>query len=703
MKKIFIRIAVAIVILSLLVAMFGGIGIAYAHKNIDYELDRELFEKAKDDKITYYYAYDRNGELVEVYKSAKETVREWADFDTVSNYVKFCFIAMEDRDFYHHNGVNFKRTLAAAANHILKLRTSFGASTITQQVIKNISGDNEISISRKIKEIFRALSLERRYSKNDIFEVYLNVVPMSGNIYGVSAAAEIYFGKDVADLSLAEAATIVGITNAPAKFNPYTKPEACVEKRNRVLYAMYDVGYISKEEYDSSVKEPLSLCEEKGNYGTCSWFVETANEDIMSDICQKYSISKGAAKLMLNGAHIILTVNSEVQNILDSYFSDTSNLSGKIADGLNYSMVVSDPYSGDLLGIVGNGGQKRGNMVFNYATATVTPGSVLKPLALYAPLIDNGRITWSTMIEDAPVEYIGEGNNAVPYPKNTPDVYDGLIDINEALKRSKNTVAIRLFDMMDSEWVFNALKQNYGFDTLVKSAIGVNGNSVSDMSSAPLALGQLSFGISLRKLTEAYGVFPAEGILSTGRSYVKVYDRNGEIIVDKKSERKRIISRDTAQMMNQLLTNVVSDGTARQIRLKELVDVAGKTGTSGNDRDRLFVGYTPYFCAGIWCGYGNANKSVGQNSPSHLQIWDEVMTLIHDKLIFDNYDEELSAFSTDTLIVVPYCSKSGQCITDECQLDDESSIRLGYFKLNDFPKEYCQYHKYCLQDEDSMI
>ena len=197
MKKIFIRIAIAILIVSLLVAIFGGVAIAYAGKNIDYDLDRELFEKAKEDKTTYYYAFGEGGELIEVYKSAKETVKEWADFDTVSRYLKLGFIAMEDRDFYEHKGVNFKRTFAAMANHILKLRTSFGASTITQQVIKNVSGDNEFSVARKLKEIFRALSLERQYSKDDIFEVYLNIVPMTGNIYGVSAASEMYFGKEV--------------------------------------------------------------------------------------------------------------------------------------------------------------------------------------------------------------------------------------------------------------------------------------------------------------------------------------------------------------------------------------------------------------------------------------------------------------------------------------------------------------------------
>ena len=259
MKRILIRIAVIIAVVSFLMTASGAAAIAYASRNIDFDLDEELFEKAKEDKTVYYYAYSSDGELIEVYKSAKETVREWVPFDRAGEYIKQGFISMEDREFYEHCGVNIKRTLAAPVNHVLKLRSSFGASTITQQVIKNISGDNEVSIGRKIKEIFRALHLERRYSKDDIFEVYLNVVPMTGNVYGISAAAEIYFGKEPSELTLSEAATLVGITNAPAKYNPYTKPEACRDKRNRVLYAMYDVGYIERDEYERAVNEPLKL------------------------------------------------------------------------------------------------------------------------------------------------------------------------------------------------------------------------------------------------------------------------------------------------------------------------------------------------------------------------------------------------------------------------------------------------------------
>ena len=690
MKKIVIRLTVAVFVISLLVSLALCGAVMYARKNIDYNLDEMLFQKAKEEHTVYYYSYNSDGELEQVYKDLRASAREWTDFEDISDNLKKGFIAVEDREFYNHKGVNYKRTIWAVLNHFLKLRKSFGASTITQQVVKNISGDNETSIQRKAKEIFRAFNLERYHSKDDIFELYLNIIPMSGNIYGVGAASELYFGKHPNDLSLAEAATLIGITNAPTKYNPYNNPEACIDKRNRVLYAMLDVGVITNEEYDSAIATPLKLAENTDAYGITPWFVETANADILNDISNKYGLSHTAAKMMLYGSKIILTMNSQIQEILEDYFYDTSNLSEKVKDGLNYSMVVTDPYNGDLLGIIGNCGKKNANLLFNYATSAVTPGSVLKPLALYAPLIEEGKITWSTMIEDAPVRYIDE--NGVPYPKNSPDIYDGWIDINEALKKSKNTVAVKMLEMLGQEKVFDHLENTYGFNTLIERETTDNGSVITDIGESPLALGQLSYGIPLRRITEAYGAFANDGVLCMGRSYIAVYDRDGNTIVNREIASKRIYSEETAQIMNQMLSNVVSDGTARQITLKENVDTAGKTGTSGNDKDRLFVGYTPYFVGGIWSGYGKSNQSVGYNNPNHLQIWDEVMKRIHEELVFNGYDENLKSFNADKLLIAPYCSKSGGTPTEWCELDDDTSIKFGYFKRTEAEREECNYH-----------
>ena len=692
MKRIIISLTAIISAIALLLIMLLSIALIYARKNIDYVLDEDLFAKAKEESTIYYYAYGNSGELEEVYKNLRNSAREWTDWEDIGDNLKKGFIAVEDRDFYNHNGINVKRTLLAVFNHLFKIRKSFGASTITQQVIKNISGDNETTVSRKVKEIFRAFNLERNHSKDDIFELYLNVIPMAGNIYGVGAASDIYFDKLPSELTLCEAATLIGITNAPTKYNPYANPEACVNKRNRVLYAMLDAGTIGREDYDEAVSTPLALSDKNVGYAVSPWFVETATEDIITDISSKYGFSYAAARLMLNGAKIVLTMDPQVQKIMEDYFEDASNLSNKIDLGLNYSMVVTDPYSGDLLGIIGNGGEKRGNLLFNYATTPVIPGSVLKPLAIYAPLIEDGRISWSTMVEDVPIQLVGEGENKTPYPKNSPDVYDGWIDVSTALKKSKNTVAVRLLEMLGLENAFNRLQNSYGFNTLVRSDNASGGAAISDLGSSPLALGQLSYGLSLRTLTEAYGAFVNDGNLCSGRSYIAVYGRDGEEIISKGINVKKIYSRETAQLMTQLLTGVVDDGTARQIKLKENIDVAGKTGTSGNDRDRLFVGYTPYYVAGIWTGFGKDGKEVGINSPNHLQIWDEVMKRIHDALVFSTYEESLSSFNTDGLVIAPYCSKSGAAPCESCEMDEETTIKFGYFKPADLPKFICDYH-----------
>ena len=691
MKKRIILVTAVIAVFALICSILLGSFVLFAKKRINYEFDEELFMKAKDDKTVYYYAYNSVGELSEVYKGVKNEKREWTSFQDVSLNLKLGFLAMEDREFYKHKGVNLKRTAAAMLNYVFKQRPSFGASTITQQVIKNISGDNETSVLRKLKEIFRSLNLERNHSKDDIFELYLNIIPMSGNVYGVGAASEIYFGKEASELTLSEAATIVGITNAPSKYNPYIHPDACIEKRNKVLYAMHSVGSISDREYVDALKAPLVLNKGTGNYGVSSWFIETAREEIIADVCSAYDVSEAVAGLLIGGSKVILTMNSDIQSILDEYFSNTDNLSENFLHGLNYSMVVSDPYTGDLLGIVGNAGKKKAERLFNYATSRIVPGSVLKPIALYAPLIEENVIDWSTVFDDSPVEYVNNGKDTVPYPRNSPDVYDGPIDVNEALKKSKNTVAVRLYDILGPRRIFYSLKNSFGLD-LVDGIKAQDGKTITDMSCAPLALGQLSFGVSLRKLTEAYGVFPAEGILHYGRSYIAVYDREGRTILNKKISEKRIYSPETSRVMNQLLSNVVSDGTARQIKLKEVVDVAGKTGTSGNDRDRIFIGYTPYITAGIWTGYDRADMPVGYNSPNHLQIWDEVMGKIHDKLFLNGYNEQIRCFNTNNLVVKPYCSKSGMQPKEECEYDEDAKIKFGYFKDGILSEEKCNYH-----------
>ncbi len=691
MKRVIIVCSSIILIFALLFSIGLGVIKIYADKNVNYELDEQLFAAAKSSNTVSYLAYGKQGKLTEVCKSSSGGRKTWVPIGEVSKYIKGGFISAEDREFYSHSGVNFRRTFGAIINYFIRVKPSFGASTITQQVVKNISGDNEYTLSRKFNEIMRALRLDATKSKDEIFEVYLNIVPMSGNICGVREASLVYFGKEPSELTLAESATIVGITNSPGKYNPFKYPDACKEKRNNILYAMLDTGNITDKEYEDAIKEELVL-NQSVQSGSTSWFIETAEEEILADLREKYSITKKAATMLLySGTQVILTMNPDVQNVLEEYFKNEHNLPEEVANGLEMGMVICDSKNGDLVGIIGGVGEKQGDKMLNHATELHAPGSTLKPLALYAPLIDRGEIMWSTTFEDVPTSYIEQNGESVPYPKNSPHVYEGWINISEAIRRSKNTVAVQLYDILGAESIYNNLVNDFGMETVYKDIKTTDGRTITDMAPSPLALGQLSYGISLRKLTESYTVFPTQGTLYSNRSYYGVFDSSGKVLIDKGKFAKRIFSEDSTQIMNMLLSGVIEDGTAKNIMLKNIVDTAGKTGTSGADRDRLFVGYTPYYTAGIWCGYSGKMQSIENISKSHLKVWDEVMTKVHEKSVL-GFEENAESFRIDRVKKVLYCKESGEIAEYGC-IDSETTD-IGYFKIEEEPREYCKYHIY---------
>ena len=611
------------------------------------------------------------------------------------------FVAVEDGKFWEHSGVDYKRTLYAAFNYVFRSKKLFGGSTITQQVVKNISGDNGTTVKRKLSEILRAGNLERNYTKEEIMAVYLNVIPMSENIYGVGRASLSYFGKPPSELTAAEAATLIGITNAPTAYNPYVNAERCIEKRNRVLSVMEREGVIDGAEYASAIEEPLELMPRELTDGkSASWFVETVIDDVTRELAQKYGLSESGARMMLlgGGYAVYTTADSEMQQIVEEYFADERNFPREIAEGLNYAYVVTDSQTNDLRAIVGRVGEKRGDRLLNHATVPHTPGSVLKPLALYAPLIDEGRICWSTVLDDVPTDFYSDGEDYRPYPRNSPDVYDGLTTVAEGVRVSKNTLAVRLLRMRGERAAFSTLRDGFGIDTLVERRRN-EGGTLTDIGTAPLALGQLTDGASLRKLTECFGVFAADGELYRGRSYVKVTDTDGNVILDNPPEAKRLLAPTTARIMNQLLMGVVESGTASSLTLDSVVDTAGKTGTSGGSLDKLFIGYTPYLSAGIWCGFEDGGRAATGLSVSHLRIWDDLMLQLHSVRM---RGETPRGFSVEGLDYRPYCTASGGLYSDNCLLDPRgSTLAYGYFVPDNAPDTLCDRHVLCEYDTES--
>ena len=691
-RKILIITASIIIICTVLVATSALVVFIYYRKNVNTEYDEFLFKQEKGVSSTVVYANSSpsNNEYIPVRLDiGGQTKKIYYSLDEISNYLIDGFISVEDRNFYQHSGVDIRRTVYATVNY-LSGKGKFGASTITQQLIKNISGDNEVSIQRKATEIIRAYNVEKKHSKNEIMEVYLNVIPMGNEIYGVGAASEIYFGKSPKDLNVVEAATLIGITNAPSAYDPYKNPEKCLEKRNRILQVMFSQGIIDNDELLLSLDSPLSI-NGKSYENADSWYVETVIYDVVRDYAEKMNVSESMARLVIlsGGFSIYTPIDLRVQNILDNVFTDLDYLPAETKDGFNYSMIVINPQNGDILGIIGGAGKKTQNRILNQAQVPHPPASTLKPIALYAPLIDENVINWSTVFDDTPIRFIEKDGEFYEYPHNSPDRYDGLMTVKDAIKYSKNTVAIRAFNMRGAENVFNTLKYDYGFDTLVESRKNASGSILTDKAEAPLALGQLTDGVSIRKLTESYTAFPNYGKKMQSRTYLYVTDKDGEVVLNKDVKYNMVFSEETGKIMNQLLSEVVKGGTAKSITLNEITEVAGKTGTSTKNRDKIFVGYTPSLVAGIWCGY-NDNRSINATSPSHLQIWDKVMKEIYEVC----YSGRSEKFITDGLIFAPYCMDSGKSFSHNCVYDPRGSrLEYGYFKADDIKyKDSCDTH-----------
>lgn len=691
MKKKFVIISASIAALAVL-ALVSVLGVfAYAGANLDFDTDELLFERAKQGTTVEYYAYGNGGELIEIYEGSFGGRKVWSELGEISDYLKTGFVSTEDRDFYSHSGVNIKRTLGAGLNYFFHFTSDFGGSTINQQVIKNISGDNEYSVRRKLNEIIRAYHLDTTYGKDEILELYMNIVPMTGNIYGVGAASEVYFGKAADELTLAEAATIVGITNSPSKYNPYLHPEECLKRRNTVLYAMHEDGAISDEEYGRAKIQPLEVVPAAGT-DYSSWFIETVNNDIIADAVGKYKISESAARLMLCGAKVYTTVDIEIQEILESFFENYDNLPDGARSGIEIAMSVVDNKSGNLVGVIGGVGEKKGDKLLNNALTPIIPASAIKPLSLYAPMLDRKEINWATVLDDVPVSFVSEGDNLRGYPRNSPDVYDGLTTVADGIRLSKNTLAARLYGMSSVGEIRNTLINDYSLKL-----------SDEDMSLAALALGQFSVGTSLRSLTDAYTVFPNDGVTGQSRSYYGVITQSGEVILENTVSTKQVLSPETARIMCKMLERVTDSGTAKRVTLKSLIDVGGKTGTSSGNLDKTFIGFTPYYTAGIWMGRPDRTDGVSGVSPGHIEIWDRVMTEIHKAKVFNNKAESIENFKDEGLLYLPYCKDSGHIFTDTCELDPRGNrMEYGFFTADNKPTDECKTHVLCGYDVSTM-
>ncbi len=681
---------------ALLIALFGGVAVGIIVISTDSRSDMEVMEMMRGSRTTRLYAPDgsvkREELTIENYRPVEVDIlfgdenMVWASSDEIPDVLRYAFVAIEDHGFYQHDGVEWGRTLYAALNHIFRFRPRFGGSTITQQLIKNVHGDKEISAVRKVKEIVRALRLEKVYSKDEILTYYLNIVPLGHGCVGVKSAARYYFNKELSDLTVTECAALAAITNAPSKFDPVSHLANNDVRRDKVLRAMYENDYLTPDVYRAAVETSLILDITDPIYTDHhhSWYTETVITDVTEDLMERLHISKGAAHAMIlrGGLEIYTLMDVDVQKTMEEVFGDEVRFTDDAGRRVEAGMVVADPYTGHLLGVIGGVGEKSGSRLYNRATdGYYQPGSALKPLALYAPAIEWNRIHYATAFDDLPEE-----TETGYWPHNSPDLYAGRITAHEALAKSKNTVAVQLLQMLGEETVYRHLR-----DTIRLSGLTTQGG-VTDMATAPLALGQLSYGTTVRELTNAYGSFANGGNKTGSASYLAVYNVRGEPLLKKEQERTRIWSEESAFLMTQMMKEVVESGTARRITLKEVVDTAGKTGTSGADRDKWFVGYTPYYVAGLHLGYDDRTPLPAAER-RHMALWDEVMQRIHAHLV--EGDEPLGGFEMpEGVVEAEYCLDSGCIPTDACHEEVRGDrTAVGYFKASYMPYMPCPAHR----------
>lgn len=705
-KTIFKRVMLAFAVLAGLASVFSLSFAAYLYHHIDYSADEALFEMAKGERVTRLY-YQEENRPVE-WKEQQIIGREmgvFCKYEEIPNHLKNAFVAIEDKRFFDHEGVDWWRTCKAALNYLLHFDGRFGGSSITQQLIKNISSDNELTLSRKAREICRAIHLEKNHSKEEILELYMNIAPMSEGCVGVGAAARLYYGKEIGELTLSECASVAAVTNSPVRYDPLSRPDENKKRRNLILYEMWQQGMIGEEACRAAQSEEIvTRGKEMQSAPIYSWYTETVISDVIADLCLEYGLSHSAAEAMVcgGGLRIYTQMNRGAQEYLEAYFGDYQNFPTAFRNGLHMSMAITDPLTGDLLAVVGDVGKKTKNRIFHYATdAKRPPGSAIKPLSVYAPALEEGVITTASVFDDVPVSFLKTNGKYVAWPHNLPAVYSGLTDLYHAVALSKNTVAVRVLQQLGEECSYAYLSSKLGISTLVRSRETGNGTRVTDLAEAPLALGQLTDGVSLRELTNAYGALASGGVYHSTRSYSVVLDRHGKVLLSQKRNSSRVFSPETAFLTTELLCGVAQEGTAASLTIKNSLPVAVKTGTSNNACDKWLVGYTPYAVAGVWCGYEDGSTAVPVGAEkTHVQTWDAVMSGLHRAEAFGK-GSRTSVFSAPSSVTrVAYCRDSGCLPCDACRADPRGErIAYGYFARGTEPKTVCTRHVLVAYDE----
>ncbi len=737
-------VATVVVILTVCLLVFAGLLADYLEQDVIPNAGVTLNQPLSLTSDVLYV--DSNGKIQTLQTIESTEARKWASFEDIPQALIDATVAIEDKRFYEHQGVDWLTTIKACAGMFFS-DSNAGGSTITQQLVKNLTEENDITVQRKVKEWFNAAAVEKQYTKDEIMENYLNIIYLGENAYGVRRAAAVYFGKELEALTPAECASLIGITNNPSIYDPYASafvfgPDQVVmtgAERNQlrqrtILAEMYSQGYLTDEEYQEALDQELvykdgidaedrmTTCDNKecgfkdigrnftlgedGEYycpecgqkvelaknlskGVYSWFVDTVLEDVIQALMDQDGVEWNDStratyleKIQTGGYHIFSTYDEEVQNQIDKIYEDLDQIpETRSGQQLESAIVVVDNRTGYIVGMAGGVGEKTVHDAFNRATeARRSNGSSIKPLTVYGPAFELGIINPTTVIKDLPLYYDANG----PFPRNDDRRYYYSRTIFKGITSSVNAVAVNVLDSIGVGYSYEFAKEKLRLHGLVSS----------DMDYAPLALGAEAYGVTVRDMTSAFATFANDGEWREGLTFTKVYDSDGNLVLDNTQESEQVFSEKTVNYMNYCLTNAVQSGTGTAANIYSQY-VAGKTGSSGSNQDRWFCGYTDYYTAAVWCGYEYAEEIilVGNTANPAARLWKKVMEPLHNGL------PAVRLYSTSGMVSVNMCRDSGKVATEACYADFRIGVD-GFHRVEDgilvyadeAPKEKCDKH-----------
>ena len=729
--------AVATVTLIVLVC-----GFAIAGSLADYLEDDILpnagmvLENYDMDAPSYIYFINEQGKVEELQKIHSSTDWANAEYEDIPQALIDAAVAIEDKRFYEHQGVDWFTTIKAFANMFFGDKT-VGGSSITQQLIKNRTGADSVTVQRKVQEFFQATMVEQNYDKRTVMELYLNSIYLGQGCRGVRSAAKTYFGKELQMLTIAECASLIGITNNPSLFDPYSTSVFTYKgermdgmQRNRyrqltILAEMLAQNFITQEEYDEAVAQELVLkngispedkwivcsneaCEYEGiasTYGgtasklkcpKCSattevdesnsqvvytWFVDTVLRDLATEMARKDGYIELTKTLWENyyeligrsGLHIYSTLDMSVQDQVDKIYKDLKKIPDtKSAQQLQSAIVIVDNATGDIVAMAGGVGTNKEHFGFNRATqAKLQSGSSIKPLTIYAPGFQQGTISPATVIKDLPMEY----KNG-PWPKNDNRKYSYTRTIYSGITSSVNAVAANTLKLIGDTYAFNFGKDDFGLSTM---------RNPDDLTFASLALGAQHNGVTVRDMASAFATFANKGIYREGRTFTKVYDSKGNLVVDNTQDARTILGEKAVTYTNYCLVNAANHGTGTGAIFSGM-QIAGKTGTTSSSKDRWFCGYTGHYTAAVWTGYDMPEKITLSYNPA-ARLWKQVMQPVHKGL------KNVSLYSTKKMSSVTVCLESGKIATSACKNDVRGSRTATVLVYpEDRPTGTCKVH-----------